>query len=936
MTEPFLSEESIFADAVEIDSAADRVAFLDRTCGENHILRASVEALLQAHEQSGDLLDLPDGPRDASDAITEGPGTIIGPYKLLEQIGEGGFAVVFMAEQTEPVRRKVALKILKPGMDSKQVIVRFEAERQALAMMDHPNIAKVLDAGQAKSGRPYFVMDLVKGLPLTHYCDLHQSTTRERLELFIGVCQAVQHAHQKGIIHRDLKPTNVLVTVQDGTPLVKVIDFGIAKALYQPLTDKTLFTGFSQMVGTPLYMSPEQTALSNVDADTRSDIYSLGVLLYELLTGTTPFDKDRLKSASYDEIRRIIREDEPPRPSTRLAETLSAGHAGQPTNSDTPLHTAVRAPIRAPRFDELDWVVMKCLEKDRDRRYETAIGLARDIERYLQDEPVHACPPSTFYRMRKFARRNKGGVLSITAIFLLLIGGIAGTTWGLVRAENAWDAESKEHLLAVKAKEAEALERGRAETARKKAAREAAIAAAINNFLNQDILLLASPLEQATHGVAPNANLRLRTVLQNAARSIDGKFAEEPEVEMEIRYTIGYALFRLDDHRGALAQYEKVVPYFQQTLGADDPKTLTAEYRMAKIQHGLKKYDIAVPMLERSLDKHQAVRGPHHIETFAVMNALSLAHRSAGRTDKATKLSEQLLELRRRHLGPNHGDTLVSMNNVASLYLANGEVAKALTLYEGAFEGMESQFPPLHPERLNMKRNLANAYHVAERLDKSVPLQESVFSELSKVYGFEDAATQNALDLLIPAYVDMGLSGKATALLPYLKPREGEILIPTKTLQNQRENRHRALISAIKPKADKYHQELSAKQADHPDTLAARQTFAGALRSHGRWPASAYHLQAVLDARLRLLGANHFATHACRLELGITRLAQKKYADAEPLLLEAYTGLKKNPIDAKGRLAQTALLRLVELYERSEQKDKADEWRIQLDDYKKR
>jgi WD40 repeat protein/tRNA A-37 threonylcarbamoyl transferase component Bud32 len=367
--------------------------------------------------------------------LTEQPGTVIGPYKLLEQIGEGGFGVVYMAEQQQPVRRKVALKIIKPGMDSKQVIARFEAERQALAMMDHQNIARVLEAGATDSGRPYFVMELVRGIPITQFCDDNRLTPRERLELFGAVCQAVQHAHQKGIIHRDLKPNNVLVTLHDGTPLVKVIDFGIAKALGQErLTDKTLVTGFSQMLGTPLYMSPEQAEMSGQDADTRTDIYALGVLLYELLTGTTPFDRERLKDASYDEIRRIIREEEPAKPSTRIstlgqaASTASANRKSEPRR----LSQLFRG--------ELDWIVMKALEKDRNRRYGTASSFAADVQRYLHDEPVQACPPSAVYRFRKFARRNQIALVAATAVALVLclaVAGLATSTVLIAREQQA-------------------------------------------------------------------------------------------------------------------------------------------------------------------------------------------------------------------------------------------------------------------------------------------------------------------------------------------------------------------------------------------------------------------------------------------------------------------------------------------------------------------
>ncbi len=447
--------KSIFLNALEIDAADARRAYVAAQCGDDADLRRDVEKLLAHHAGLSGFLEPAGVPPGVATVASTGerPGTVIGPYKLLELIGEGGFGVVFMAEQTEPIRRKVALKLLKPGMDSRQVITRFEAERQALALMDHPNIARVLDAGtvnpksesrnpkqiqstKSKSeekaegkvsdirasdleivsdfgvrdsdlsaGRPYFVMELVKGIPITDYCDQAQLTPRERLELFIDVCAAVQHAHQKGIIHRDIKPSNVLVTVQDGKPLVKVIDFGIAKALGQSLTDKTLFTGFAQMVGTPLYMAPEQAALSNVDVDTRSDVYSLGVLLYELLTGTTPFTKERLSGVDYDEMRRIIREEEPPKPSTRISTLGQSARtvSGQRKSDPKRLSQLCRG--------ELDWIVMKALDKERNRRYETANGLAMDVRRYLADEPVLASPPSTTYRAAQIpaAAQEPGG-----------------------------------------------------------------------------------------------------------------------------------------------------------------------------------------------------------------------------------------------------------------------------------------------------------------------------------------------------------------------------------------------------------------------------------------------------------------------------------------------------------------------------------------------
>jgi len=419
------NEKSVFLAAVEIDSDRERAAYVEQACAGNPQLRAEVDALLRAHAKPQPLLDARPTPGPTiGERGTEDPGTVIGPYKLLEQIGEGGMGTVWMAEQTEPLQRRVAVKVIKAGMDSKQVLARFEAERHALALMDHPNIARVLDAGTTATGRPYFVMELVKGTPVTNYCDDKHVSVRERLELFGDVCRAVQHAHQKGIVHRDLKPSNILIALFDGKPVVKVIDFGVAKATGQRLTDATLFTGFGAVVGTPEYMSPEQAEANNQDIDTRSDIYSLGVLLYELLTGSTPLTKKRVKEAALLEVLRVIREEEPPKPSTRLSSTeelpsISAQRHTEPAK----LTKLVRG--------ELDWIVMKALEKDRSRRYETANGFAMDVQRYLADEAVLACPPSAGYRFRKFARRNRAALATagLVLFFILLLGG--GVGWAL-------------------------------------------------------------------------------------------------------------------------------------------------------------------------------------------------------------------------------------------------------------------------------------------------------------------------------------------------------------------------------------------------------------------------------------------------------------------------------------------------------------------------
>jgi eukaryotic-like serine/threonine-protein kinase len=497
-----MSEERLFQEALS-RSPEERAAFLERACESQPELRAAVEALLAAHEKSGNVLDRPPeqtlasgpgqagpdatfdhtpGRDEASSAATRtadyrpvlDAGVVIaGRYTLQQKIGEGGMGEVWVAKQTEPVKRRVALKLIKTGMDSKAVLQRFEQERQALAMMDHPNIARVLDGGLTPSGQPFFVMELVNGLALSKFCDEARLTPRERLELFVPICQAVQHAHQKGIVHRDLKPANILITIIDGKPIPKVIDFGVAKATGGKLTDESMSTQFGAVIGTFEYMSPEQAGFSGVDIDTRADIYSLGVILYELLTGLRPFDAKRLRNAALSEMVRIIRDEEPSKPSTRLS-----------TDESLPSMAALRQieprKLMAMLRGELDWVVMKCLEKSRERRYETANALAGDVNRYLADEAVEARPPSAGYRLSKFLHRNRGAVLAASLVLLALVGGIIGTTFGMLRADRARadeatqrgiaEANEAKALLAAeaerRAKDREAEQRAKAETAR--------------------------------------------------------------------------------------------------------------------------------------------------------------------------------------------------------------------------------------------------------------------------------------------------------------------------------------------------------------------------------------------------------------------------------------------------------------------------------------
>jgi serine/threonine protein kinase/tetratricopeptide (TPR) repeat protein len=683
-----MDEQSLFIEALEKHDPAERAAFLDQRCAGDSALRQRLERLLQHHRHADDFLESPTAVWTAVAAlIEERPGSVIGPYKLMEQIGEGGMGLVFVAEQQQPIRRKVALKVIKPGMDSRQVVARFEAERQALALMDHPNIAKVLDGGTTDSLRPYFVMELVKGVPITDCCDQNQAPIGERLELFVHVCLAVQHAHQKGIIHRDLKPSNVLVVSHDGTPVVKVIDFGVAKAIGQRLTDKTIYTQFTQMVGTPLYMSPEQAGESGLDVDTRSDIYSLGVLLYELLAGTTPFDKERLRGVGYDEMRRIIREEEPPKPSTRLstlglaAATVSANRKIEPKKLDQLMR------------GELDWIVMKALEKDRNRRYDTPAAFAQDVERYLRHEAILARPPSVAYRLAKFVRRHRTAVLALAGVAAALLVGTALAAWQAVVATDA-----KNNVLAAAAAETQA---------RLKADASEAETRAVLDFLETRIMAAARP-EGRQGGLGHDVPLRL--ALETALPVVDTSFAAQPLIEARLRMTLGESFRYLGEAKIAAEQYQRARALYMEHFGPDDARTLESADRLAACFADLDDQLEALRLREDTLARRAALLGAHHRDTLRSRQSLATSYAALGQRDKAMELDESTLALQKTHLGVDDPDTLASMHNLALSYKGVERFTDALQLNDTVLGLRKAKYGADHPDTLASMNNLANSY----------------------------------------------------------------------------------------------------------------------------------------------------------------------------------------------------------------------------------
>jgi serine/threonine protein kinase/tetratricopeptide (TPR) repeat protein len=830
-----------------------------------------------AESREEGLIPTASSPGSGGEAIGQ-----IGPYKLLRVLGEGGFGVVYLAQQERPVKRKVALKVIKPGMDSKQVIVRFEAERQALALLDHPNIASVFNAGTTEAERPYFVMELVKGIRITEYCDKNNLDTRERLKLFIDVCKAVQHAHQKGIIHRDIKPSNVMITLHDGVPVPKIIDFGVAKAISQPLTERTLVTEHGQLIGTPEYMSPEQAEMSGLDVDTRSDIYSLGVLLYELLTGATPFDAQTLREAGYNEMQRIIREQEPARPSTRLSSL------GQDLTDVAKHRHAEPAQLCKIVRGDLDWIVLKTLEKDRTRRYETANGLARDIERHLSDEPVAAGPPSTVYRMTKFVRRNRTSVTAAAIVLAAVLVGLVVSTTMYLRAEQAREREAAARTEAEQAHKKETAARVEAVEARAEAERQAKISQAVADFLENDVLASVDPAK------AKSPEVSVSYFLDAASDSMADKFAGEPLVEASICQTLGSTYLSLGKYEAAQLHLERARDIHREQLGEEHPNTLRSMHSLALLYHRQGRWGEAEPLYVKVLQIQRRVLGEEDPDTLTSMDDLAFLYGEQGRLDKAESLNVKTLELRRRVLGEEYPFTLHTMRSLARLYSQEGHDEEAEPQFVKILETSRRVLGEEHPDTLGFMSALGEMYHWQGRYEEAESLLIKALEGLRRVLGEEHPDTLAAMGNLTYLYMRQERYEEAEPLLVKILEKAPRVL-----------------------------------GEEHPETLYIMRFLAEVYIDQGRYAEAETLLVKALKICRRVLVEDNPWTLGSMEDLGLLYRDQGRYEEAEALFIKVLEG-RRRVLGEDDPDTLACMNNLIEVYEAWGKEEKAEEWRAKL------
>jgi serine/threonine protein kinase/Tfp pilus assembly protein PilF len=794
---------------------------------------------------------------DPTRSMQAGEGTLgvmLGPYKLLRQLGEGGMGVVYHAQQLEPIRRDVALKVIKPGMDSKQVIARFEGERQALAVMDHPNIARVFDAGTTPNGLPYFVMELVDGFPVTRYCDTKHLSIRERIELFIPICRAIQHAHQKGIIHRDIKPSNLLVRQQEGKAVPKVIDFGLSKALGFEASSATMMTNLATVVGTFSYMSPEQAEWGRHDIDTRTDVYSLGAVLYQLLTGTTPLEG--LQEASYVEVLRRIREEDTDSPSTRVRRSAELKKIADLRRTD---------PAKLPKLldRELDWIIMKTLEKDRVRRYETVNGLARDLERYLEGEPVEAAPPSAAYRVSKFILKYRVWLATAVAFAAVLLAGFVISAWMAVRARRA-EAESQ----------------------------------AVIDFLQNDLLSQASAYNQAANAKA-DPNLTVRTALDRAASRVDGKFANQPLLEASIRQRIANVYLDLGLYPEAESQYERALAIRRRELGDKNLATFSTMASLAAAYERSGNLTKAEPLYREVFEKERRVLGEQHPSTLETMNGLAVTYLYEGDYAQSAALLEKLVPMDEHVFGDRDLQTLRAMGNLGAGYIALRKDSLAEPILLKTLELKRKWLGSENPETLDTMTNLAEFYRGRGEYDKAESLYATALAGYRRVLGVNHPSTINSMNSLGELFIDTGKYPQAEALFK-------EAFDSARIAGREK---HPFALASLFGVAEAYEREGHFAQAEslytkvlegrrdvlgneHPDTLDTLVSLGNLRIDQQHYTRGEAPLREALAVYEKTM-PDSWERYDCEALLGVSLTGQKRFADAEPLLIAGYEGMLK-------------------------------------------
>ncbi len=910
-------DREIFEEARIIADPVRRAEFLDEACAGNDAQRQQFDLLFRADEtatqaQASGGVETTESSGSARHAVE----AEIGPYRLIKALGEGGMGTVYLAEQVHPIRRSVALKLVKAGLDGQTIIPRFEAERQALAMMDHPNIAKVLDAGTTSKGQPYFVMELVRGVPITDYCNDRRLTIPERLKLMIPVCQAIQHAHQKGLIHRDIKPSNILVSEPDGAAVPKVIDFGIAKAIGPAINEHPSLTQVGTIVGTLEYMSPEQADSAWTDIDTRSDIYSLGVVLYELLTGTTPLPMGGARKAGYAEVLRRIREDEPLVPSGRLTssrETLGAVSAQRATN-----------PSKLAKLveGELDWIVMKALEKDRARRFETANGLARDLERYLQGEPVEAGPPSATYRTLKFASKYRWPLAAAASFAALLVSGVMVSTWQAVRARSAEQVAQSQRDRAVMAEglarqgqqvarqerdravSAEAIaqtERAAALTEKTRADGETAIAKAVNEFVQNDLLAQATASGQMRQNGKPDPDLKVRVALDRAAQRIENRFRAQPLVEESIRGTIAESYTGLGLNKEALEQLQRTLELRRRRLGERHPDTLQTWEEIGKVESAVGDYAAAEKHLMLVLNARRALLGEHAAATLSAKQSLAELYGTLTKFREARGLLEEVIADRRRSLGAHHPVTLSAEIGLAEAYLSEGKLNEAERLMLKVLEDRRRRDGADHPAALDLAKRLAEGVYLAQGnyAKAEALLLETVEAE-RRVLGSDHIDLFSALNALANVYFRQGKYSRAEELNAQILERQ------TRLLGKDHLNTLNTMINlAICHRAQgKYTQAESiylqvietgrrVLGEEHRTTVTGMQNLAVVYSGQGKDQQAEELYSRVLAIRTKTFGPDSPATLNSLQSLGLAIAAQKRFPEAEALFTKTLDTLRR-------------------------------------------